>query len=55
MTDSFVGRVELTSIVNHSLTLLEDKNKKVQKKGVKVLSALAQMGKHSLHQPACNR
>ena len=55
MTDSFIGSVELTSIVEGSLTLLEDKNKKVQKRGVKVLSALAQTGKHSLHHPACNR
>ena len=55
MTDSFVGSVELASIVKGSLTLLGDKNKKVQKRGVKVLSALAQTGKHVLHHPACNR
>ena len=47
MTDSFVGSVELTNIVRDALTLLEDKNKKVQKRGVKILSVLAQMGMYS--------
>jgi hypothetical protein len=55
MTNSFVGSVELTSIVKGSLTLLEDKNKKVQKKGIKILSALAQTGEHSLRHPVCDR
>jgi len=57
MADSFVGRtnpVELTDIVDNGLTLLRDKNKNVQNRGVKILSALAQTGRHILRHPVCN-
>ena len=55
MTDSFVGSVELTSIVNDSLTWLKHRNKNVQNRGVNILSALAQTGKHILRHPLCDR
>ena len=58
MTDSFIGSVnpvELTRIVRDSLTLLEDKNEQVRKRGVKILSALAQTGKPILRHPVCDR
>ena len=55
MTDSFVGSVELTNIVRDALTLLEDKNKKVQKRGVKILSVLAQTGMYISCHPVCDR
>ena len=55
MTDSFVGSVELTSIVNGSLTLLRDENNNIQKRGVKILSALAQTGKQIMGHPLCDR
>ena len=38
--------LELAPIVISSITRLQDKDKGTQKKGVKVLSALAQTGKH---------
>ena len=58
MTDSFIGSVnpvELTRIVRDSLTLLEDKNEQVRKRGVKILSALAQTGKPILRHPVRDR
>ena len=38
--------LELELIVANNMVCLKDKDKNVQKKGVKVLAALAQMGKH---------
>ena len=54
MTDSFVGRMNLTRIVADSMTSLRNKNNNVQKRGVKILSALAQTGKYILHHPECD-
>ena len=53
MTDSSVGSVtvELTNIVADSLSWLRDENENVHKRGVNILSALAQTGKHILHHP----
>jgi hypothetical protein len=54
MTDSFVGSVELTNIVAERLTWLRDQNEDVQKRGIKILSALAQTGKHILRHLECD-
>jgi len=47
--------MELTDIVNDSLDLLRNKSKNDQKRGVKILSALARTGRHILRHPMCNR
>ena len=54
MTESFAGSVELTKIVADRLTWLEDQNEAVQKRGIKIISALAQTGKHILRHPECD-
>ena len=55
MADSSVGSVELTNIVTDSLTWLRDKKEAVQRRGVKILSALARTGKHVLRHPEGDR
>jgi len=47
--------MEMTDIVDNSLTWLRDKDKNVQKRGVKILSALAQTGGHILRHSMSNR
>ena len=55
MTDSFAGSVELTKIVADRLTWLRDKDEDVQKRGIKIISALAQTGEQIVRHPACDR
>ena len=55
MIDPFVGSVELTNIVASGLVWLRDTDENVQKRGIKIFSALAQTGKHILRHPECGR